>query len=360
MGKVVGVKAYGYDWCSEFSVAEAASLMVSQGIDWALVQNQIDPLPGSAVSQQPPGGSYTDLAWRNALGDRDIRVFESTSVFFDPVSFAADPSLRPVDQHGVTFEPFGWYVGVCPSDRSYLSRKADLVASVVSSLRPDGVFLSFIRFPGFWELWMPDTPRASISEYCFCARCVSRFAYETGNETTSPQTILAELRPEWTAWKCAIIAEAASVLRSAALDVDPSLDVLLNGFGLGAPDYSNAVEEVLGQRFSALDPYIDYYELMFYFQIQRRSPYPYVSSRIAEARGLTSRPLLACIQGGPEYLEPEFASGGRARVVTDADFRDALRGAAEADGVLVYSWRDLLAEPSRVLALRDYKSEVLQ
>lgn len=355
----MGVKAYGYDWCSSMSVSQAADTMVRQGVDWALVQNQIDPLPGSAVSQLPPAGSYTDSAFRDALGSRGVRVFQSTSVFFDPAGFAARPDLRPVDQHGRVFEPFGWYVGVCPSDQSYLARKADRIASVVSSLRPDGIFLSFIRFPGFWELWMPDTARSSIAEYCFCARCLDRFALETGHETRDVATIIHELRGEWTAWKCSLIASAAAVLRSAAMEVDPTITVVLNGFGLGSADYSNAVEEVLAQRFADLDPYIDHYELMFYFQIQRRDPYSYISARIAEARKQTSRTLLACLQGGAEYLEPEFASGGRKRSISDEDFRAALRGSAEADGVLVYSWRDLLADPSRVVALLDYKNGLL-
>jgi hypothetical protein len=356
VSKLVGVKAYGYDWCSSLRVSDAASLMVRQGIDWALVQNQIDPLPGSAVSQEPPGNGYTDLAFRSALGDHGVRVFQSTSVFFDPASFSSDPALRPVDQHGRVFEPFGWYVGVCPSSPSYLARKAERIASVVSSLRPDGIFLSFIRFPGFWELWMPDTQRSSIAEYCFCARCLDRFAAETGNDTRDVATILHELRPAWTAWKCSLIASAAGTLRAAALEVDPTITVLLNGFGLGSFDFGNAVEEVLAQRFADLDAWVDHYELMFYFQIQRRDPFSYVSSRIAEARSLTSRTLLACLQGGAEYLEPEFASGGRAREITDADFRAALRGSAEADGVLVYSWRDILADASRATALLDYKS----
>ncbi|MFS8103403.1 hypothetical protein LFM09_40380 [Lentzea alba] len=356
MDRLVGVKAYGYDWCDELTVPEAAERMVRQGVDWALVQNQLDPLPGSAVDQQPPAGGYTDLAFREALGDKDIRVFQSTSVFFDPADFAAHPALRPVDQHGRTFEPFGWYVGVCPSDPKRLERKASRIAEVTSSLRPDGIFLSFIRFPGFWELWMPETARAGIAEYCFCARCLDRFTAETGHETRDPRTILHDLRAEWTAWKCAVIAETAGVLRAAAMEADPTITVLLNGFGLGRPDFGNAVEEVLAQRFADLDPYVDHYELMFYFQIQRREPGEYIRRRIAEARQQTSRTLLACLQGGAEYLEPEYLPGNRKRAITDADFRAALKAGTEADGVLVYSWRDLLADPTRVTALLDYKN----
>ncbi|WP_084430349.1 hypothetical protein [Kibdelosporangium aridum] len=357
MSRIVAMKAYGYDWSNihGLTMVEAAGTMASHGVDWALIQNQIDPLPGSAVDQQPPDGAYSDKGFRDALGERGIVVYESTSVFFDPESFAADPSLRPIDQHGQVFEPSGWYVGVCPSDRKYLARKAERISEVVDRLRPDGIFLSFIRFPGFWELWMPETARSDIAEYCFCDRCLDRFAQETGHSERRPEVLLGQLRPEWTAWKCGVIAEAAAVLRAAARDVDPGIKVLLNGFGLGTDDFGNAVEEVLAQRFGDLDASIDHYELMFYFQIQRRDPATWIPRRIADARARTNRTLLACLQAGAEYLEPEYASGNRAREITDADWVAALRASADADGVAVYSWRDLLANPARVAALLDYK-----
>jgi formylglycine-generating enzyme required for sulfatase activity len=59
--------------------------------------------------------------------------------------------------------------------------------------------------------------------------------------------------------------------------------------------------------------------------------------------------VLACLQAGPEYLEAEYAAGGRARTITDAEWESALRATAAggAAGALVYSWRDLLADEAR-------------
>jgi hypothetical protein len=371
--RVVGVKSYGYDWANVhgLSMAGAADRLVGHGIDWVLVQNDLDPLPGSAVDQRPPAAGYDDLAFRGLLRERGRTIFESTAVFFAPDAFAADPALRPVGSDGRVFTPSGWYVGICPSDPAYLARKAERIAEVVDRFEPDGVFVSFVRFPGFWELWMPETSRAEIVEYCFCDRCLDRFQAETGIELPAgsvadrARVLTGELRHEWTAWKCALIAGAVRALRAAATAVRPGVRVLLNGFGLGGADYGNAVEEVLGQRFADLDPVVDHYELMFYFQIQRRDPAAWIPSRIAEARGRTGRTVLACLQGGPEYLEPEYAAGRRSRQITDAEWAGALRATAAsgADGVLVYSWRDLLADEARggarVRALRDYRSGVL-
>jgi hypothetical protein len=371
--RIVGVKSYGYDWANVhgLTMAGAADRLVRHGIDWVLVQNDLDPLPGSAVDQRPPGTGYNDRAFRDLLRERGRTVFESTSVFFAPDDFAADPKLRPVGSDGRVFDPVGWYVGICPSDPAYLARKAERVAAAVERFEPDGVFVSFIRFPGFWELWLPGTRRADIVEYCFCARCLGSFQADAGLElprggpVEAAHVLRTELRAEWTAWKCALVARAVGALRAAATAVRPGTRVLLNGFGLGGADFGNAVEEVLGQRFAELDPVVDHYELMFYFQIQRRDPASWIPARVAEARASTRRTVLACLQGGPEYLEPLYAAGGRSRDITAGEWTAALRAAAHsgADGVLVYSWRDLLADEARggqrVPALLDYRAGAL-
>jgi hypothetical protein len=369
MTPIVGVKAYGWDWSTRhgLTMKEAAQRMVAHGIDWALVQNLIDPLPGSAVEQRPPTGAYDDGAWVATLQDTGRRVYQSTAVFFSPEAFAADPDLRPVDQYGQVFEIFSWYVGVCPTHPAYLERKAERLAQAIRATAPDGVFLSFIRFPGFWEMWLPEVRRSQIREYCFCERCMTTFARETATElppggpTAWRRALTGELRGRWTAWKCAYIGSVAQRLRQAALDARPGLDVILNGFGLGTADFDNAVDEVLAQRFADLDAAIDHYELMFYFQILKRDPLEWIPQRVADARRQTSRTLLACLQGDAEYLEPIYADGGRRREITASEWRDALRGVARsgADGILTYSWRDLLADDaaggSRVATMLEYK-----
>jgi hypothetical protein len=110
MRRLVGVKSYGYDWANVhgLSMAGAADQLVSHGVDWVLVQNDIDPLPGSAVDQRPPGHGYDDRAFRAHLRERGRTVYESTAVFFAPDAFTADPALRPVGSDGRVFDTVGW------------------------------------------------------------------------------------------------------------------------------------------------------------------------------------------------------------------------------------------------------------
>ena len=370
MNRIVAVKNYGFEWYLAFGLSErdAAARMARQGIDWVAVQNLRDPLPTSDVRQELPGPPYEDRRFRDSLRERGLRVFEATAVFFRPDAYAAQPDLRPVDSSGAIMEPFGWYVGLCPSSPEYLASRAAIMEEVASTLQPDGVFLSFIRFPGFWELWMPETKRAQIREYCFCERCTRRFEAETGHvlpEGSIPARALVlqqDLRAEWTAWKCRLIASVVATLGNAARRGRPGAEVMVNGLALGVGDYGNAVAEVLGQRLEDLSEHADAIELMFYHQILRRDPAAWIESLIREARPRSSRTLLACLQGKPAYLGPLYAEGRRAPEIAVAEFVAALRAVAvsSADGVMVYHWVDFLENELQgnrrmVRALRAFK-----
>jgi hypothetical protein len=243
---------------------------------------------------------------------------------------------------------------------------------VVSTLQPDGIFLAFIRYPGFWELWMPETSRSEITEYCFCDRCLGRFGAETGNAlpegTTAERSavVLRELRDEWTAWKCGVIAGAIRTIGDAARRANPAIEVLINGVGLGRGDYDDAVSEVLGQSPEAIAEVADHIELMFYHQIMRREPVSWISELTREVRSRTDMTILACLQGKPDYLEPLYAAGRRKPTIPFEEYVESLRAVAEspADGVMVYHWVDfledeLLGDGKRVEALRAFKAGTL-
>lgn len=80
---------------------------------------------------------------------------------------------------------------------------------------------------------------------------------------------------------------------------------------------------------------------------------------------MSELPILADLQAGAEYLDAIYDPGRREREITAADWLGALQGVAAsgADGVLVYSWRDLLRDQAaggeRVLRLQQYASGTL-
>ncbi len=197
---------------------------------------------------------------------------------------------------------------------------------------------------------------------------MARFQQETGLAVSDGSTaeraayITTRYRSAWTRWKSDVIASVVERLRAAARRARPDAEVFLNGVGLGRHDYGNAVAEVLGQDLDRLDRVADDLELMFYHQIQRRDPTPWITSLVQEARPRFRGNLLACLQTKPDYLDPIYAAGRRRPQIPPDEHLDALRAveASPADGVMVYLWSDYLEDGARhghlTDALRRYKA----
>jgi hypothetical protein len=356
--RIVATKLYGYDWWpgpggpARSRYEAVADALAHAGTNLALVQNQRDPLPASDVQQLPPQGDYDDLRFREVLRDRGIRCFESTSMFFQPEVYRQRPDLRPVGADGKEFTPIGWYVGLCPSSEEYLEQRARQLQHIAADLDADGLFLSFIRFPGFWETWTPGTERAAIREYCFCPRCRHRFASDTAtllpaDPVAAAAILQGALRAEWTAWKCELIATTVRRVREAVTEASPGTEIMINlvppftGDGL-----DGIAEEVLGQRVESLAPVAEHFEVMVYHQILKRRPAEWIPDVVATVRDRTARTIIPCLQVRPTYLDGIYAQARRKADIGPEEFQDCVDAvaASAADGIMTYHWSDVQAE----------------
>ena len=97
------MKVYDYQWSATFgmSPAAAAAQLAADGVDTALIRNQIDPLPTSAsIRRYLPDEALSiaaDRAWSDALRAAGRRVSETTALFFDPDLLRSFPDARPID-----------------------------------------------------------------------------------------------------------------------------------------------------------------------------------------------------------------------------------------------------------------------
>src|SRR5690625_358529 len=363
--RLVAIKAYGWDWMNKFglSMREGADSLHQNGCDWVLVENRIDPRVIRLHDDGGPQQKFDDRTWTAELQNRGLRVLQTTAMFFDAAAYANNLELRPVNQRGETAPEVGWYRGINPTDERYLSWKIDKICSMVEKTKPDGLFVSFFRFPGFWELWLPSsdgfagTSRSAIDDYGYDRQSIELFEECLGYEIderdleSKRRAISHELRQEWVAWKCNTIYEIAQRLRREVRSVKPDIELMLNGFGLCDEHFDNAVKEVLGQDLRLLSSRYENFELMFYFQIQKRDPAVWIPKRLAEIEHdlseLDHKPtVLVDLQAGAEYLDPIYKEGERAQRISRFEWRAALQATAatSANGVLVYSWRHLLTD----------------
>ncbi|MCP4396629.1 MAG: hypothetical protein GY801_04900 [bacterium] len=363
MNRIVGMKNYGPEWFTTFGLDydEAADLLTRQGVNMIVIQNLITPLPTSAVEQEVTAeqkqrfARYRDEAFRESLRAKDIKFYEAVAMFFDPQIYAARPDCRPVGADGRVMEMYGWYVGLCPTNQEYLKERIAKVEQVVEHHQPDGLFLGWIRYPAFWELWMPETARADIPEYCFCDRCLERFQADTGLIVPdSPRTeqaafIQRVFRSEWTRWKCQVIADVVGQVKRAAQRYRPEISIMINTLPFMRRDYENVMEDVTAQRFELLASHADVFELMLYHQILRREPVEFTKTAMEEAEARTTRTLLATLQTKPDYLQDLYAAGRRKAEIPFEEHLATLRAVADspADGVMVYHWKDYLEAEAR-------------
>lgn len=358
------MKVYDLQWFTTYGMEpdRAAAALRADGIDTVLTQNFIDPLPGSGVDQsgylagaEERLAAYRDRDWVDALRNAGLSVYQTTATFFDPPALEQFPDARPVDARGEPDRGFDWYLGVCPTHEGYLDWKIARVRRVIEELEPDGLFLQFTRFPGFWEnwTWNPDYVFTRADHFCFCDRCRSLFAAETGivlpNGDVAQQAaaILDRHGERWTAWRSRRLVTAIERIVQETGTRSRGLDVMLNTLPFPSSDFDGADvrRTVAAQDLSLLADAIDRFELMTYLQILNR-PVSWIGTALADARRAVppDTELVCTLQVAPLYTSGVHVHRNRAPQITAGDLEAAGNLALDqgADGLVFYHWTDFL------------------
>lgn len=358
MGFLVGMKIYTLDWYLKYnlSYSEAAKKLREQGIGLVLAQSKYLPMADTAVkSEAPPEqqkrlDAYDDRLFREALAEEGVEYWAACNLFFDPRTMERHGNVS-VDDLGRTAKVVDWYIGACPTCDDYVEDKIQAIEGAIEALRPDGVFLAFCRFPGFWETWLPDTRREDWREYCFCPRCLARFQDATGVAVSpragqSPgQWIMQNAQEQWVEWKGDVIRDIIAGIKGRANKIRPGTRIMLNSLPLDTAHFGQASREVFGQDWRKLAEVVDVFEVMTYHQILKR-PVEWIASAGAEIKQATNRKVVCTIQAKGMYLQGMHAGKGRQLSVSPEEFGSALRSVKGAglDGAIVFLWTDFLEQ----------------
>ncbi|MFV0526445.1 MAG: hypothetical protein ACK5RL_18320 [Acidimicrobiales bacterium] len=332
-------KIYGWSWLSRFGLEPkvAAATLRSHGVTGVVVQNHLAPTPVSAVSQHggPNGGVAFDHAFRDALNGENLAYYEAFPVFLDTPYLFHHPGAAPRTHDGLRMVQEDWYLGLAPEYPGLVEWREAQMARIVAELEPDGVFLDWIRYPGFWEMWNPGE---RVAEYC----CY-------GPVEGPPHDHPAPGTPEATEWRCEWIGAvvdrlAAAAARAAAARQLPPPVIVANLVGIGANVVDNGAERLLGQRPSRLAVGADVVATMAYHQVRGTDPYLEVIRSMAAATAGHDRPVWACIQATAvePAIGPRISPSGR--VVTIDQHEAAIAGAVDsgAQGLMVFHWERYL------------------
>jgi hypothetical protein len=216
----------------------------------------------------------------------------------------------------------------------------------------DGVWLDYHHAHASWEQAEPNMP-----DTCFCARCLRRFAADTG--TTLPQgptsevsaLLLSALEDEWVRWRCAVLTDWVRELRSILDDTRPG--ALLGTFHNPWTDEERdgARIRTLAIDLQAQAAYVDVFSPMPYHARFGHAGDPDWISRqvqwLGQALGIQGTP------GERHRIWPIVQISDWGEAVPLAQVPEVLdQGSrAPATGVMVFAWGSLRKQPEKVEAV---------
>ncbi|HEY7765251.1 MAG TPA: hypothetical protein VIB38_09705 [Aestuariivirgaceae bacterium] len=353
----LGMKIYDNVWYVEHLLEpeQAADILSSMGVSFVLSQSKLIPMQDTAIASEITAEHRTrfekmdDRAFRDALKDRDIGYFCSLNFGFDPKFIAAHPELLPTDQFGRKEEKVDWYIGLPPDRMENLEHKSRLLEAAVTALEPEGIHLGFIRWPGFWEIWLPDVRRSQMPDYCYGQQTLARFCQD-GNidlpitdAVASAELVATRHREAWRDWKCRQTVKTVGSIKSRLGALKPGIKVVINTLPFFIDDFGNAVEEIFGQSPSQLSQVADVFEVMAYHQILRRDP-GWTGRIGTDVKRRSGRTTVCTIQGSALYLHGMHADHGRKKTVDADEFIHCIDSVedSEADGLCVFTFTDFL------------------
>mgnify|MGYP001112910080 CR=1 FL=1 len=355
----VGMKIYDTDWFLKYGLSyeEAAQCLRDWGVTFVLAKSRYLAMPDSAVkSEVPPEltdryATYDDRKFRDALVEEGIAYWSTVCMFFDPPAIEADSSLRPVGSDGQPMEQIDWYIGIAPSQEEFVAHQIAAIERAVKALEPDGVFLSFTRWPGFWELWMPHHTRQDFPEYSYDLHTLDRFARETGvnvptrGPADAASWIEVHAREAWTSWKCRVVVDVIRRVKDTCCKIQSGIPIMLNTLPFGTGDFDGARGKVFGQHIEALAEVVDVFEVMTYSQILKR-PTSWIPQSGEEVRSRSGCKTVCTLQARPLYLDGIYAKDNRSPTLDAEEFAEAVSTveSSSVDGLVIFAWSDLLEE----------------
>ncbi|OGD21189.1 MAG: hypothetical protein A2W03_10450 [Candidatus Aminicenantes bacterium RBG_16_63_16] len=326
---MIGVKIYAYDGALPALFGEWRSL----GINAAFAS------PELAAREE-----FRSLARRHG-----VSVFLILPIFFNPRETKADPGLFALTDRGERAKD-DWVEFVCPSRPDYLSRRVDWIKALIRDIDPDGISLDFIRYFVFWEMIYPERTPESIANSCFDRSCLEKFQKDTGIilpaglvGTSAARWILAAHKPEWTAWKCGLIAGAVKSIVAGAKAVKPGLVINLHSVPWRSKDFGGAIKVVAGQDLSSLGPLVDLVSPMCYWHMLKRKP-AWVREVVEDVSSQTRAMVVPSIQVGNAYINDKLSL---------EEFKEAFDEALRppSRGVIFWNWDALAKEPGKTAAV---------
>jgi len=315
--QIIGIKIYDYK--GDFK--QLAALWVTMGINTAFVSTSL----------------AADFNFREALEEKDIKVFIIFPVFLNPEILKGDTTLYAVLNTGEKARQ-EWVEFVCPSRTGYRNTMIRQLSELTADLDPDGISIDFIREFVYWEKIYPERDPHTIDRACFCDSCIQGFSAGQGISipdscNTTPEIsewIENNYSASWDKYRCGLITSMISQLSEAVHKVNSELFVNVHLVPWRENDFGGANKKIAAQDLTGIAPLTDFVSPMCYSQMLDRNA-GWISDVVTDMDKNARGKVLPSRQVYPYYIERSF---------TPDDFRQALKEALKppSRGVVFFSW----------------------
>ncbi|MCK5129525.1 MAG: hypothetical protein KAQ68_06725 [Clostridiales bacterium] len=353
----IGVKIYSSDWFWKYNLSyqSAANELKDMGINYVIAQNKYLPMNNSAVDSEIPVNklklmqTYDDRCFRDALCDTGIDYLGVCNFFFD-IDLINKHNSIPVNSKGTPAEKIDWYLGGCPTCDEYVDEKINQIKEAMENLDMDGIFLGFMRYPGFWELWLPETDASKWDEYCFCNRCITKFKKAKGisipkQEAYPGEWIKSNAYSEWVDFKGDVIFNIIKRIRKVIKQYNQNAKIILNTVPFNNEHFLQYGKEIFAQDTKKLSEVVDIFEVMGYHQILKL-PYSWIAQAGQYFKEQTNKQVICTVQAKALYLDGIHANKGRAQEITPKEFNLSINSVKNSglDGIALFIWADFLKQ----------------
>jgi hypothetical protein len=315
--QIIGIKIYEYK--GDFD--QLAVKWESMGINTAFVSTSL----------------AADVNFRQALKERDIKVFIIFPVFLNPEILKGDTTLYAILNTGEKARQ-EWVEFVCPSRIGYRNHMIRQLSGLTGELDPDGISIDFIREFTYWEKIYPERDFRTIERACYCDSCLKNFTAGIGisipdsciSTHEKAQWIENNYSSSWNQYRCELITSMIRQLSEAAHRIKSEVMINVHVVPWRENDFGGANIRVAAQDLKEIAPLTDFISPMCYSQMLDRDA-EWISDVVTDNNNRAKGMVLPSIQVYPYYIDRRF---------TSEDFRQCIQEALKPPscGVVFFSW----------------------
>jgi len=183
------------------------------------------------------------------------------------------PEAWAINEKGEQVEAASWFMGVCPTEPGFRQYRMDQLRGLLTKFDLDGIWMDYVHWHAQFE-----EPEPILPETCFCDHCLERFEQESnlqipdGTIPEKAQWILNNVDKKWRDWRCQVIFEWASDMKSIIKEIKPGTLLGLYHCPWNDDEFNGARRRILGLDYDLLRPVIDVFSPMVYHGRMGRGP----------------------------------------------------------------------------------------